>query len=81
MRVHGAPRAGQAPRALSHVRRAARAQFAAHTSDGQPSGEYKVVLNVPPGISCERCVLQWYYQTANSADFAPEAFWNCADVR
>ena len=41
---------------------------------------YTIVLQVPAGISCERCVLQWTYMTANSREAYPEAFWNCADV-
>jgi len=43
--------------------------------------EYQIVLKVPSGISCERCVLQWTYQTANSRATYPETFWNCADVK
>jgi hypothetical protein len=35
---------------------------------GGGAKEYEVVLNIPPGIQCERCVLQWYYQTANSRE-------------
>lgn len=35
---------------------------------------------VPPDITCERCVLQWTYITANSRDQYPETFWNCADI-
>ena len=42
---------------------------------------YTVDLKIPAGIQCERCVLQWTYQTANSADGWPETFYNCADVR
>ena len=46
------------------------------------SGEpYVIHLKVPVGIACERCVLQWYYQTGNSVDTFPESFWNCADVK
>ena len=41
---------------------------------------YTIALKVPVGISCERCVLQWYYQTGNRPDSYPEAFWNCADI-
>ena len=42
---------------------------------------YDIHLNVPAGIECERCVLQWFYQTGNSQDTYPEGFWNCADVK
>ena len=42
--------------------------------------EYVAVLKVPPGVVCDRCVLQWYYQTANSPSGYPEGFWNCADI-
>mmetsp|Transcript_82324 Transcript_82324/g.164101 ORF Transcript_82324/g.164101 Transcript_82324/m.164101 type:complete len:437 (-) Transcript_82324:97-1407(-) len=42
--------------------------------------DFTVVLKVPTGVACERCVLQWTYITANSNDQYPETFWNCADV-
>ncbi|GBG27222.1 Hypothetical Protein FCC1311_034442 [Hondaea fermentalgiana] len=42
---------------------------------------YVMRYNIPEGISCERCVLQWFYQTGNSPDSYPEGFWNCADIR
>lgn len=41
---------------------------------------YDIVLKLPAGVTCERCVLQWTYQTANSRETYPEVFWNCADV-
>jgi hypothetical protein len=41
---------------------------------------YTIDLKLPVGIVCARCVLQWTYQTANSADGWPETFRNCADV-
>ena len=41
---------------------------------------YTVKLRMPMGVSCERCVVQWYYQTGNSDGAYPEEFWNCADV-
>lgn len=41
---------------------------------------YAIDLKIPTGIKCERCVLQWTYQTANSADGWPETFRNCADI-
>ena len=48
---------------------------------GQTSnGVYTMHYQLPDGVTCERCVLQWYYQTGNSPDGYPEAFWNCADI-
>mmetsp|Transcript_19566 Transcript_19566/g.33936 ORF Transcript_19566/g.33936 Transcript_19566/m.33936 type:complete len:423 (+) Transcript_19566:115-1383(+) len=38
-------------------------------------------FKVPEGIECERCVLQWFYETGNSPDSYPEGFWNCADIQ
>lgn len=43
--------------------------------------EYVIDLQLPAGVECDNCVLQWTYQTANSCDHYPEAFWNCADAR
>eukprot|EP00941_MAST-03F_sp_MAST-3F-sp1_P006118 g6118.t1 len=45
-----------------------------------PDGTYKMTYKIPPGITCDRCVLQFQYVTANSMDKYPEAFWNCADI-
>lgn len=42
------------------------------------TGSYNIKLRAPAGIECERCVLQWFYQTGNSRDMYPEGFWNCA---
>jgi chitinase len=44
------------------------------------STKYKMRYLLPPGVHCERCVLQFYYQTGNSPDNYPEGFWNCADI-
>eukprot|EP00941_MAST-03F_sp_MAST-3F-sp1_P001906 g1906.t1 len=41
---------------------------------------YKINLKIPAGVTCERCVLQWTWQTGNSAGTFPESFWNCADI-
>lgn len=40
-----------------------------------------VRYRLPSGVTCENCVLQWYWQTGNSASNFPETFWNCADIR
>lgn len=40
---------------------------------------YTIKLRMPD-ITCERCVIQWYYQTGNTQGAYPEEFWNCADV-
>jgi len=42
--------------------------------------DYDIVLKLPENIECEHCVLQWFYQTANSRETYPESFWNCADI-
>lgn len=44
-------------------------------------GDYEVHLDIPKDLDCEHCVLQWYYQTGNSIDHYPEAFWNCVDIQ
>eukprot|EP00516_Mucochytrium_quahogii_P007669 CAMPEP_0203754432 /NCGR_PEP_ID=MMETSP0098-20131031/8018_1 /ASSEMBLY_ACC=CAM_ASM_000208 /TAXON_ID=96639 /ORGANISM=" , Strain NY0313808BC1" /LENGTH=365 /DNA_ID=CAMNT_0050645427 /DNA_START=751 /DNA_END=1845 /DNA_ORIENTATION=+ len=44
------------------------------------SSTYTMRYKLPKGVVCERCVLQWYYQTGNSIDSYPEGFWNCADI-
>lgn len=41
------------------------------------NAEWTIRLLVPDGVECERCTLQWMYQTGNSLDTYPEAFWNC----
>ena len=35
---------------------------------------YKIKLRAPAGIECERCTLQWFYQTGNSHSNYPESF-------
>ncbi|KAK3595469.1 hypothetical protein CHS0354_003458 [Potamilus streckersoni] len=56
------------------------------------NGVYNLTIAIPPGFSCERCVLQWRYYTGNSWGVNPdgkqcigcglqEQFQNCADIR
>eukprot|EP00761_Pharyngomonas_kirbyi_P007128 gb/GECH01007137.1/.p1 GENE.gb/GECH01007137.1/~~gb/GECH01007137.1/.p1 ORF type:complete len:381 (+),score=84.01 gb/GECH01007137.1/:1-1143(+) len=43
-------------------------------------GTYQIRLKMPD-VECERCVLQYYWQTANSGcSQNTEEFWNCADI-
>lgn len=44
------------------------------------SNTYTMKYKLPAGVVCDRCVLQWYYQTGNSPEAWPEAFYNCADI-
>ena len=41
---------------------------------------YKLRYKLPAGVTAQRAVLQWTYQTGNSIDGYPETFWNCADI-
>lgn len=59
--------------------------------------KYKMRFQLPPGITCERCVLQWHYESENSCSIpgspfkkdmvrcdqtqVMEEFWNCADIK
>ena len=44
--------------------------------------QYDIHLKLPSSVtSCDRCVLQWAWTTANSQGTYPEAFWNCADIK
>lgn len=61
-----------------------------------PGGAYSFAVRyrLPRGVRCKRCVMQWYYETANSCTIpgtpgnmpscatsrVQELFWNCADV-
>ncbi|KAL3885416.1 hypothetical protein ACJMK2_025479 [Sinanodonta woodiana] len=56
------------------------------------NGVYNLTIAIPPGFTCERCVLQWRYYTGNSWGVNPdgrqcigcglqEQFQNCADIR
>lgn len=47
---------------------------------GSPS-HYNMQYKLPQGVTCSRCVLQWYWKTGNSPGAYPEEFWNCADIR
>jgi len=43
---------------------------------------YDIRLKIPTSVgTCDRCVLQWAWTTANSQGTYPEAFWNCADIK
>ncbi|XP_060596752.1 uncharacterized protein LOC132750734 [Ruditapes philippinarum] len=57
------------------------------------AGDFRLTVAVPPNLTCNRCVLQWRYHTANSWGTDPitneqgiglgpqEEFRNCADIR
>lgn len=59
----------------------------------QGAGDFRLTVAIPPNLTCDRCVLQWRYHTANSwgtdpntqeqgLGFGPqEEFRNCADIR
>lgn len=47
---------------------------------GYPS-HYIMQYKLPAGVTCSRCVLQWYWRTGNSPGAFPEEFWNCADIK
>lgn len=32
----------------------------------RPAGDYTMTFQLPPKITCKRCVLQWHYETGNS---------------
>lgn len=49
------------------------------TEGSQPS--YHVPVKFPEGVRCDRCVLRWFWVTANSPGLPPEIFINCADIR
>ncbi|XP_046401948.1 uncharacterized protein LOC124167927 [Ischnura elegans] len=55
------------------------------------SGQYQMKVQLPPGITCKNCVLQWFWRTANSwgtcddgseaMGCGPQETWsNCADI-
>jgi hypothetical protein len=46
----------------------------------ETSKPYKMRYKLPAGVTAERAVLQWTYQTSNSPEHYPETFWNCADI-
>ncbi|XP_045183890.2 uncharacterized protein LOC123542238 [Mercenaria mercenaria] len=57
------------------------------------AGDFRLTVAIPPNMTCDRCVLQWRYHTANSWGTDPvtkeqglgmgpqEEFRNCADIR
>lgn len=60
------------------------------------TGTYPMRFKLPPGFSCEKCTLWWWYLTGNSCvppgssgnmqpcgapGAIPEEFFNCADIR
>ncbi|XP_046637635.1 uncharacterized protein LOC124315930 [Daphnia pulicaria] len=56
---------------------------------GSTTGLYFPSVRLPAGVSCEHCVLQWFWTVANSPGLCPnggsgycyqESFVNCADV-
>lgn len=61
------------------------------TSNGNQ--KFKIKLRLPKGVTCDRCVMQWWYTTGNSWGCDPdgtcgvghgkkqETFVNCADIR
>jgi len=51
--------------------------------DQSPEGLYGNVsfpVQLPNNITCERCVLRWFWTTNNSPSLPPEIFINCADI-
>ena len=48
----------------------------------QGAGDYTITLRLPSGLSCEHCVLQWWWTTGNNwMGNQPETFVNCADIK
>ncbi|KAH3882761.1 uncharacterized protein LOC127878063 [Dreissena polymorpha] len=57
------------------------------------AGDFRLTVAVPPDMTCDLCVIQWRYRTANSWGEDPESkkeglgfgpqeeFYNCADIR
>lgn len=55
--------------------------------------DFRLTIAIPPDLTCDHCVLQWRYHTANSWGTDPitlrqglgygpqEEFYNCADIR
>lgn len=42
--------------------------------------QHNVSLQLPPGLACKHCVLQWRYTTNNGFGDKPEQFFSCADL-
>jgi hypothetical protein len=48
----------------------------------QGAGEYTIDLRLPTGLTCNHCVMQWWYTTGNNwMGLKPESFVNCADIK
>lgn len=46
------------------------------------AGDYTITLGLPTGLSCDHCVLQWWWTTGNNwMGNEPETFVNCADIK
>ena len=46
------------------------------------TGDYTITLKLPTGLSCDHCVLQWWWTTGNNwMGNEPETFVNCADIK
>ncbi|XP_028398903.1 uncharacterized protein LOC114522424 [Dendronephthya gigantea] len=46
------------------------------------AGDYTITLRLPTGLSCDHCVMQWWYTTGNNwGGNEPETFVNCADIK
>ena len=64
-----------------------------HLTNGRTySGTYNYFVELPKGVTCKHCVLQWTYYTANNWGICPdgssgghcgdpEVFRNCADIK
>lgn len=52
------------------------------SKDSEGNYRYELQVQLPAGVTCERCVLQWYWQTGNygSGASATEEFFNCSDI-
>ncbi|KAK3713146.1 hypothetical protein QZH41_010058 [Actinostola sp. cb2023] len=62
-----------------------------HNKYVKGKGSYKIKLQLPAGLTCKHCVLQWWWKTGNSwgcddegcglGHGEQETFVNCADIR
>ena len=44
------------------------------------TGFYNIKVQLPAGITCSNCVLQWYYRGSTRPEPAQETYINCADI-
>lgn len=45
------------------------------------SGVFTIALQLPLGLTCQHCVLQWWYTSGNNyLNYKAETFVNCADI-